>query len=143
MDQNRVMYLLVEDPKAIDVLGNPVDKEHELIEEGPHRIKQQGLRLINSVWTKWVLIDDVTKALYKREDTDTNFFYLRDFPPLHSLIEEKVLYVYVNALAEAERSVIFLDKFKIEWSIKLEAEIKELTFLGTPATRTGLAKAGT
>ena len=33
---------LMEDPKAIDVLGNPVDKEPGLIEEAPPRIEQQG-----------------------------------------------------------------------------------------------------
>lgn len=134
MDQNGVMYLLVEDPEAVDVLGNLVDKEHGLIEEGLSRIEQQGLRLINCVWTRRVVIDDATKALYKMEDADTEFFYLRDFPPLHSLTEEKVLYVYVNTLVEAKRSVNFLDKFEIEWSMKLEAEIKDLTFLGTPVT---------
>ena len=63
MDRNGVMYLLVEDPEAVDVLGNPVDKEHGLIEEGPLRLEQQGLRLIKSVWTKQVPIDDATKAL--------------------------------------------------------------------------------
>ena len=40
MDRNGVMYLLVEDPEAVDVLGNPVDKEHGLIEEGPPKIEQ-------------------------------------------------------------------------------------------------------
>ena len=35
MDRNGVMYLLVEDAEAVDVLGNPVDKEHGLIEKGP------------------------------------------------------------------------------------------------------------
>ena len=49
MDQNGVMYLLVEDPEAIDILSKYVDKEHGLIEEGPPRLEQQGLRLINSV----------------------------------------------------------------------------------------------
>ena len=39
--------------------------------------------------------------------------------------------------------MLFLDKFGIEWSMKLEAEIKELTFLGTPVARTGLVEAGT
>ena len=93
--------------------------------------------MINSVWTKRVLIDDATKVLYKREDAGSEFFYLRDFPPLHCLTEEKVLYVYVNTLAEAERSMLFLDKFGIEWSMKLEANIKELTFLGTPVGKGG------
>ena len=82
MDSNGVIYLLVKDPEAVDVLGNPVDKEHGLIEEGPPKIKQQGLRLINSIWIKRVLIDDATKALYKREDAGSGLFYLRDFPPL-------------------------------------------------------------
>ena len=49
MDRNEVLYLLVEDLEAVDVLGNPVDKEHGLIEEGPPRLEQLGLRLINSV----------------------------------------------------------------------------------------------
>ena len=118
------------------------DKEHGLIEEGTPRIEQQGLRLINSIWFKRVPIDDATKALYKREDAGSEFFYLRDFPPLQCLTKDKVLYVYVNTHAEVKRSVLFLDKFGIEWSMRLEAEIKELTFLGTPVVRTGLAEAG-
>ena len=82
MDRHGVMYLLVEDPEVVDVLGNLVDKENGLIEEGPPKIEQQGLRLINSIWTRRVPIDDATKALYKREDACSEFFYLRDFPPL-------------------------------------------------------------
>ena len=53
------------------------------------------------------------------------------------------MYVFVNTLLEANRSIVFLDNFGIEWNMKLEAEIRELTFLGTHVTRTGIAKAGT
>ena len=97
--------------------------------------------MINSIWTRRVPIDDATKGLYKREDAGSEFFYLRDFPPLQCLTEDKVLYVYVNTHPEAKRSVLFLDKFGIEWNMRLEAEIKELTFLGTPVAGTGLAEA--
>ena len=107
MDCNGVMYLLVEDPEAVDVLGNPVDKEHGLIEEGPPRLEQQGLRLINSVWTKRVWIDNATKALYKRKDAGSEFFYLEDFPPLQCLTEDKVLYVYVNTHTHKWKDLCF------------------------------------
>ena len=35
-----MMYLLMEDREAVDVLGNPLDKEPGLINEGPPRIEQ-------------------------------------------------------------------------------------------------------
>lgn len=37
MNRNGVMYLFMEDLEAIDSLGNIVDKDLELLEEGPPR----------------------------------------------------------------------------------------------------------
>lgn len=131
------MYLLVEDPEALDSLGNLVDKDPGLVEETQPKTNQPELKLISSICTPRVLIDDPTKALYMKEDVDTECFYLRDYPPEYSLTEEKTLYVFMNTLSEAFCSIVFLDKFGLEWEMKLDKEISGMTFLGVPVSRIG------
>ena len=102
-----------------------------------------GLRLVNSIRVQRILIDDTTKAMYKREDAGTEFFYLRDYPPEYCLTEDKIMYVFVNSVPRVEPPMSFFDKFGIEWNLLLDNEVKGVTYLGVPITRTGFPEAGT
>ena len=96
MGKDAVMYLIVDKPGDVDTLGNLMPEQPAQVDEGPPTTIIQGFKLVNSITTHRVLIDDVTKALYRRADSGTEFFYIRDYPDEHILTEEKILYVYIN-----------------------------------------------
>lgn len=74
MGGNGCMYLLTETPEDVDQLGKFIPRKGKLIEEGPPMPERPGLRLINSIWVRRVLIDDRTKVLYKWEDAGSEFY---------------------------------------------------------------------
>lgn len=132
------MYLIVADPEVVDILGNVTPIVDPLQPEGPPTLTPEGYHCVNHVWTHRVPTDDLTKAVYKREDSGTEFFYLRDNPPEYSLDADKILYVYVlNLLTDDGMPTIFLDKFGFEWSLLLESEIGGITYMGYPISRFG------
>ena len=96
MGRDGSMYLLVENPKNVDQLGNPIPREERLIEANPPITDRSRLRPIHSIWVRRAVIDDANKVLYKREDSGTKFYYLRNSPPDHTMTEDKVLYVFVD-----------------------------------------------
>src|SRR5271156_3946483 len=104
------MYLVVANPLIVDILGNVVPVDPHFGTEVPPAARP-GLRLVNSIWVKRVMTDDPVKALYKRNDSGMNFYYVQDNPLPHSLPDEKVLYVYINKAAGPSRQAIFIDKF--------------------------------
>ena len=65
----------------------------------------------------------------------TKFYYLRNSPPDHTITEDKVLYVFVDANTGAYKGVVFLDKYNLEWDLKLPSDIRGLTFQGMPIVR--------
>ena len=79
MGRDGVMYLVVENPLVVDVLGTIVPLDPHFGTEVPPTT-QPGLRLVNSLWTKRVPIDDPVKAMYKRDDAGTSFYYVHDNP---------------------------------------------------------------
>lgn len=73
MSRDAVMYLIVEDPETVDKLGNIVPEGFDYVEEASPELGIPGLRMVNSIRAQRVLIDDATKALYKREDAGLEF----------------------------------------------------------------------
>lgn len=66
------MYLLIENPEYVDQLGNPISREEKLLEENPPIKDRPGLRPINSIWVRRVLIDNDTKVLYNERSQGRN-----------------------------------------------------------------------
>ena len=129
------MYLIVENPEVVDNLGNIVPEGLGVVEEGPPMPSIPGLRLVNSIGTRRILIDDSTKALYKRDDGSTEFFYIHHYPPEYSLSEEKILYVFLNPMNNTPQPVMFLDKYGLEWKLMLESDLRGITALGVPIVK--------
>ena len=71
------------------------------------------LRPTTSVWVKRVLIDDNTKVLYKREESGTEFYYLRHGPSDHTTTDEKVIYSFVNTMEGIFGEVVFLVQSRV------------------------------
>ena len=88
------MYLVVENPDIVDTLGGIQKPEPHEGDEVPPKPIQEGVKLVNSILVRRVCIDDPTKALYKRMDEGSEFFYERNDPLSHSLSEVKILYVF-------------------------------------------------
>ena len=77
------------------------------------------------------------KVLYKRVESGTEFFYLRNSPPDHTITEEKVLYAFVDTNLGAYKDVVFFNKYNLEWDFKFADEVMNLTFQGMPIVRIG------
>ena len=72
MGRDGAMYLIVADPEIVDFLGNVTPAVADpLRPEGPPVLTPTEYMLVNSMWTQRVLIDDNTRAVYKREDLGT------------------------------------------------------------------------
>ena len=73
MGRDGVMYMLIDNPKNVDRLGNVSQREERLkerlIDENPPIPNRPGLWPINSTWVRRVLIDDPAKVLYKRMES--------------------------------------------------------------------------
>ncbi|KAI5073784.1 hypothetical protein GOP47_0011797 [Adiantum capillus-veneris] len=134
MGRDGVSYLFIDNPDVVDALGGIVPQELHYVDEVPCMPIQPNLRLINSVWTQRVPIDDNTRALYKREDSDTTYFYVKKNPLSYNLSDEKVLYIFVQELASHHTSVIFMDKYGHEWNLLLEVELRDFTYWGRYVT---------
>ena len=80
-------------------------------------------------------MDDTSKVLYKRNDEETKFFYLRSKVPKYMVIESKILYVYSGVPISKGQNMMMLDKYGLEWEILLSNEVKDLTYLGMPIVR--------
>ena len=107
-----------------------------MIEEGPPRVNRPELRPTTSVWVKRdILIDDNTKVLYKREESGTEFYYLRQGPLDHTTTDEKVIYSFVNTMEGIFGDVVFLDKYNQEWELKVPSELRGLTQNGISIMR--------
>ena len=96
-----------------------------------------GMKPVNSIWVRRVLIDDETKVLYKREEDGSEFFYLRHSSPDYTTTEDKVLYAFVNTNEGRNREVVFLDKYNLEWDLRLPTDIMGMTRQGIPIVRYG------
>ena len=66
MGQDGIMYLAIDDPKVVNILGEVVTNGPLHREEIPPIPIQLNLRLVDSIWARRVFIDDETQALYKR-----------------------------------------------------------------------------
>ena len=75
--------------------------------------------------------------MYKRVESGTEFFYLRNSPPDHTITEEKLLYAFVDINPGASKDVVFFDKYNLEWDLKFADEVMNLTFQGMPIVRIG------
>ena len=95
--------------------------------------------MINTIETRRVLIDDDTRALYKRSDSGSEFFYHRKNPLKQSLTDEKVLYVFFNRTESYPRSIIFKDAYGQEWDLLLDNEVGDFRHLGKTFNRGGEA----
>ena len=142
MGRDGAMYLIVADPDVVDTLGNVTPVADPSRPEGPPALTPVGYTLVNSIWTQRVLIDDNSKAVYKRADSGTEFFYVRDNPPDFSLDADKALYVFVETgTPGGGMPTIFLDKFGFEWELLLESEVGGITYMGIPISRVGVVVA--
>ena len=77
----------------MDNLGHRVQEEARIDEEGPPKVELVGFRLVNSILMQRVFIDDTSKVLYKRNNEETEFFYLRSKVLEYMVAESKILYV--------------------------------------------------
>lgn len=93
MGRDGAMYLIVADPEVVDILGNVTPIADPTRPEGPPALTPVGYTLVNSIWTQRVPIDVNTKAVYKRADSGSEFFYVRDNPPDFSLDVDKANYL--------------------------------------------------
>lgn len=144
MGRDGVMYLITDRPDEVDALGSVVNIPSQAQAEEPPRPMDPSLRLVNSIRTRHILLDDETKDLYSRSDSGTEFFYLREDPLEHSLSEEKVLYVFIcEGLGSSNSPVVFLDKYHQEWTLMLDTEVGYLTYLGITVTRGGMSGVST
>lgn len=78
MGQGGIIYLMVDDPKIVNTWGDVVSQGPHHGDKVPPTLTDSNLKLINSVWTKRVPLDDITKNLYKGEDSKMEFYYIRD-----------------------------------------------------------------
>ena len=93
------------------------------------------IKLINLVSARRVLIDDITKGLYRRE---AKLYYTIEDPMDHNLVEEKIFYVFKQEGSVHEMILIyFLDKFGQEWTLLLKEEVRGFTHQGVPITMLG------
>ena len=131
--QQGEIYIVVENPDIVDNLGGiQKPKPHEGDEVPPKPI-QEGVKFVNSILVCQVCIDDPTKALYKRMDEGSKFFYERYNPLNHSLFEVKILYVFQQEGFMSEpQPVAFVDKYAQEWILVLREEVKDYTYKGIP-----------
>ena len=60
------MYLVIDDPEVVNVLGEVVPNGLLHREEISPTPVLPNIRLIKSIWTQRVLIDDETRALFRR-----------------------------------------------------------------------------
>ena len=68
--------------------------------------------MVNSILVRQVLIDNPTKALYKRMDAESDFYYEKDDPLSYSLSEVKILYVFrQEGFMPEPRPIAFMDKY--------------------------------
>ena len=89
--------------------------------------------MVNSIFIHRVYIDDPTKALYKRMDEGSEFYYERSDPLSHSLSEVKILYVFRQEGFMLEpRPVAFVDKYEQEWILMLREDVRGYTYKGIP-----------
>lgn len=65
MGRDGSMYLIVDRLKEVENLENAMPKELRILEEEAPVPEQPRLRVINSIWTRRVLLDNVIKVLYK------------------------------------------------------------------------------
>ena len=75
--------------------------------------------------------------MYKRVESGTEFFYLRNNSPDYTTTEDKVLYTFIDTNQGAYRDIVFLDKYNLEWDLKVANEVMDLTFQGMPIVRLG------
>ena len=68
-------------------------------------------------------------------DGGTEFFYIAENPPAQCLDNQKALYVFDQLSTELGYLVLFLDKFGIEWQVKLESEMVRFSFQGKPIVK--------
>ena len=60
---------------------------------------------------------------------------MRNCAPSYTIIEDKILYIFVQESIEVHKNVIYLDKFGLEWDMMLPGDLRDLTYLGEPAVR--------
>ena len=114
------MYLVVENPDVVDTLGGIRAPQPHEGDEVPPKPLQEGVKLVNSILVRRVCIDDPTKALYKRMDEGSEFYYERSDPLSRSLSEVKILYVFrQEGFMPEPRPVAFVDKYNQEWILML------------------------
>ena len=119
MGKDGSMYLLTKNHKGVDKLGNRVHEEIRLDEEGPPRVEMMGFKLVSSILVQSVMIDDTSKVLYKRNDEETEFFYLRSKVPEYMVTESKILYVYTRVPISEGQNMMMLDKHGLDWEMLL------------------------
>ena len=131
-----VMYLVVEDPDFIGTMGEPMPQEEPIPEkeEKPPTVDLNELRLINSLQTQRIPIDDKSKALYTHGEKGERNFYGGMHPQPHTLTPEKTLYTFYPRNAKAMGVLIFLDKYGQEWSLLEEAELTTYLHMGIPVS---------
>lgn len=69
--KNESMYVIIDDPDEVDNLGTPMREKLRIPVEGPPMPDHLGLKQVNSIGTRRVLLDNNTKVMYKQEETGT------------------------------------------------------------------------
>ena len=93
MGQEGVQYQVVNEPNKVDKWGQVVNAQKQ--EELPYEETQE-LKLLNTLKVTHIPVDGPNIALYKREKEETNHCYFARNFPSHSIVKDKVLYVYLQ-----------------------------------------------
>ena len=110
MGQEGIRYQVVSKPDKVDKWGQVVTTQKP--EEPPYEETPE-LKLLNALKVTHIPVDDPNMALYKRETDKTKQCYFARNPPPHSVVKDKVLYVYLRISPTMIVTPMFFDKHAI------------------------------
>ena len=129
MGQEGVRYQDILEPDKVDKWGQVVTTQKP--EEPPYEETPE-LKLLNALKVIHIPKDDPNMALYKRETDKTKQCYFARNPPPHSVVKDKVLYVYLRISPTMIVTPMFFDKHAILYEPMDNKEVQDLTSHGMP-----------
>ena len=108
--QKGAHYQVVLEPDKVDKWGQVVTTQKP--KEPPYKETLE-LKLLNALKAIYILVDDPNMALYKWETNKTKQCYFARNPPPHSVVKDKVLYVYLRIRPTMIVAPMFFDKHAI------------------------------
>ena len=130
MCQKGVCYQVVMVPNIVDKWGQVVTTQKP--KEPPYE-ETSKLKLLNALLKViHVPVDDPNIAFYKRETEETKKCYFARNPPPHSIVKDKVLYVYLRISLTMIVTPTFFDNHCMLYKPMEERMVQVLTWHGLP-----------